>query len=144
MLKLLNGMWTLREFFSKAYRRILKIQKVKTMSQKTNPKLPAIPDLSPDQLHRLLCADYLESIARLIRQGQVTGFDLAWDMSAEQPAGRVEVESDTFVSPLKQRLLRDIAEAQAAAAKQIQVIDATQHDKCDNENCVACNNPNKA
>jgi hypothetical protein len=112
--------------------------------QKTNPELPSIPSLSSDQLHRLLCADYLESIAKLIRQGRVTGFDLAWDMSAEEPVGKVVVESDTFVSPLKQRLLRDIAEAQAAAARQIQVIDATEHQKCENPACVACNNPNKA
>lgn len=118
------------------------------MSQKTDKdteqELPAIPDLTQDKLHRLMCADYLESVAGMIRRGQVNAFDLSWDLSTEQPVGRVEVDSSTLISPLKASLLQGIAQKRAEMAQRIPVVDATGHERCENPSCMACNSPHKA
>lgn len=122
--------------------------KMKTMSKKTNPELPAIPELTREQLNRLLCADYLEYCAKMIRKGSLTGFDIAWNTSYEKPVGKLEIVSFELTAPLEANILRQIEEAKAAAAeraaKQIPVVDATEHEKCTNEACVVCNSPFKA
>lgn len=119
---------------------------IKKMSQKndTDPELPAVPELTKDQLNRLVCADYLESLANMIRKGQVNGFDMGWDFTTEKPVGRVEIDSKVLIAPLEAKILQGVAKQYAEAAKKIPVVDATSHEKCTNPHCVACNNPNKA
>lgn len=119
------------------------------MSQKkTDSTLPEIPQLTKEQLNRLLCADYLEHVAKLIRKGGLTGFDFAWTDKHEKPVGRLEVLSLELTAPLEARLLNEMEEARQEAARKIPVQDMTeaiqQHGKCQDPYCVACNNPIKA
>ena len=119
-----------------------------------NPKnkppesLPEIPNLTKEQLNRLLTADYLDAIAKLIRRGAVTGFDFAWDERYEKPLGNVVMTSTELVAPLETKLLKDIQEAMSTQKEQIRFEDLTQtlreHGKCSDPKCMACNNPNKA
>lgn len=114
----------------------------------TNPELPAITELTKDQLNRLVCADYLEAIAGMIRKGNVNGFDLHWDLSTDKPIGEVGLDANYLIAPLEAKIagaMRAYAQQQAQAeARKIPVIDATGHEKCENPDCIACNNPHKA
>lgn len=113
-----------------------------------SPELPNIPDLSQEQLNRLLAADWLETIAKMMRKGAVTGFDIAWDERYQKPVGKVEMASFELTAPLEAKLMRDIQEAKASAERQVPYYDMTEeiknHAKCENPACMACNNPNKA
>lgn len=114
---------------------------------KPDPKSVVIPDLSQDQLNRLLAADYLESMANLIRKGTVSGFDFAWDQRFEKPVGKVIMSSLQFVAPLEAKLLEQMREAEAEEANKIQVEDLSEdlkNHKCDDEDCQVCNSPHKA
>lgn len=114
---------------------------------KPDPKSVAIPDLSQDQLHRLLAADYLESLAGLIRKGTITGFDFAWDQRFEKPVGKVVMSSLTLIAPLEAKLMQQMQEAEEAEAKKIQVEDLSEDLKdhrCDDEACQVCHSPHKA
>lgn len=121
----------------------------KTMSNpKNNPELPEIPSLSQEQLNRLLAADWLETVAKMMRKGAVTGFAIAWSEQYQKPVGKVEMSSIELTAPLESKLLRDIEEAKAVAARQVPYFDlsedAKNHAKCENPTCLVCNNPNKA
>lgn len=122
--------------------------KVMKKMSKTDPELPSIPALSEEQVRRLLTADYLEALAKMIRKGQITNFDIAWDQTLGKPVGVVEVDANVILAPLEVHVMQQMAEAQAKAERQIPYEDLTaevaEHEKCDSPRCVACNNPNKA
>jgi hypothetical protein len=147
MMKLHAGMWKLREFFFKAFQKIVTMKrttKETTMANKPTPPLPNIPDLTREQFHRLLAADYLVALAGLIRKGTVSGFDMAWDERFEKPAGKVMMSTAALQSPLEQRVLEQIQEEREQAERQIDVSDMTealQDHHCDNPACLACNDP---
>jgi hypothetical protein len=146
MMLLETGITPLREFFSKAYQKTT--WRMMKMSQKPkDPTMPDIPSLSKEQLNRLLAADYLVTIANLIRKGAVTGFDFAWDERYEKPQGHVVLSSLQLTAPLEAKLLADMANEKPPEPPII-VEDATEafkeHGKCENPRCMACNNPNKA
>lgn len=120
------------------------------MSKKPSDKtdLPEIPALSREQVHKLLCADYLENLAKLIRRGAVSGFDLIWHPGYEKPVGKLELDSFELVAPMEAKLINDIKAAHEAAARKIPVTDLTtqmeEHGHCERPDCYACNNPVKA
>jgi hypothetical protein len=109
--------------------------------------LPAIPELTQAQLNRLLCADWLESIATLIRRGQVNGFNLAWDERVGKPEGPVQISANLLKSPLELKLLAQIAQEEQAPKPEIIYQDMTEklkdHD-CKDPQCIVCNPPHEA
>lgn len=114
---------------------------------KQTPELPAVPQLTQDKLNRLLCADWLESLATLIRKENVAGFNLAWDARYGKPVGPIQIESNLLKSPLELKLLSQIAEQEAKDKEIIPYQDLTEDLKdhhCENPNCVICNPPFEA
>lgn len=112
------------------------------------PSLPEIPNLTQDKINRLITADYLETLAEMIRKGDLEGFDLAWDARYQKPVGKVALLSSEIKGPLEQKWTAEILEQQKALEAQIQVYDAEEavqtHGKCESEACMLCNNPHKA
>lgn len=113
----------------------------------SKPEDHPIPALSETQIHRLLAADYLETIANMIRKGTLAGFDIAWDERYEKPVGKIVMAAGAIIAPLEAQLRQQIAEEQAKAAQVIPVADFSEELKehyCEDPQCYVCNNPNKA
>lgn len=105
--------------------------------------LPEIPELTQAQLNRLLTADWLEQIARMVRAGSVKGFDIAWDMRYQKPVGNVSLGTEKLLAPLEIKLTAQIAEETRKAEQAIPVHDISEEirdHQCDSEACLVCNN----
>ncbi|SRR5258708_2792992 len=101
--------------------------------------MPEIPPLTQDQLNRLLTADWLEQVAKMIRSGAANGFDIAWDTRYQKPVGTVQMSTERLQAPLELKMLAQIAEEQS----KIRVEDVSEKIKdhaCDSEECIVCNN----
>jgi hypothetical protein len=108
------------------------------MNEKKTPELPAVPELTQEKLNVLLAADWLESLATLIRKGTVTSFQLAWDTRYGKPVGPILIESNLLRSPLELKLLSQLAEQDAKIPYKDLTEDLKDHD-CDDKNCPVCN-----
>lgn len=110
------------------------------------PELPPIPELTAEHAHQFVCADYLESIARLIRRGAISGFDFAWNSSLEKPIGKFVGNCAMLIAPMETKIQQAIADYREEQSKQISVVDVTEqlknHEPCDEESaddCAICN-----
>lgn len=115
------------------------------MTKTPDPTTVPIQDLTKPQLHRLLAADYLESIAGMIRNGSVQGFELAWDARYEKPVGAVTVDSHALKGPLELRIISQIqkAEAEATAIDVEDISERLKDHSCEDDSCMACRDPIK-
>lgn len=110
----------------------------------SNPKIPPPNKAAEKNIRRLLCADYLETIATLIRKGAVTGFEFVWDEEMPKPAGSLEVVSDFLSTPLEIKLTEQAEAAKKAEAAKTKIElfdisdDVKKHEKCENPRCIAC------
>jgi hypothetical protein len=105
---------------------------------------PEITQLTEEQVNRLVTADWLESVAKLIRSGAATGFDIAWDARYPKPLGNVVMSTEQLYGATEMKLLsaRYAAKQQELATKiPVQDIsdDIGDH-KCDSEQCLVCRN----
>jgi hypothetical protein len=90
-----------------------------------DPKLdlPPIPDLTVNQAHRTICADYLRSVANMIERGQLTGFEFVWNTEIQKPIGKVLLTAETLVGPAESKILHAIADYRAEQERKIPVTD---------------------
>lgn len=114
------------------------------MSEET-PELPPITELTATRAHQLICADYLETMANLIRKGAVTGFEFMWNTQIEKPIGKYVGDSSMLIAPMESKIQNAIADYRAEQAKQISVTDLTEelkeHEPCQGkaaEECALC------
>jgi hypothetical protein len=93
--------------------------------------LPPLTELTTDEAHRLICADYLRAIASLIERGACQAFEFSWTVKAmHKPAGRIVMDSNFLVSGAESELLQKVEEA----SRKIQVEDLTDKLKSEDVN----------
>ncbi len=86
--------------------------------------LPPIEDLTQDEANRLICADYLRAIARLIEKGAVSAFDLSWAAKvASKPVGRFVTDASFLMCAAEAELTLKVEEYKTQQAKKIEVED---------------------
>jgi len=90
------------------------------------PELPPIPELTVGKAHRLICADYLRTMAKLIEQGAVEAFDFNWNTSFRKPIGKIVCSADFLTAPVESQFIANIAAYEAERAKKIPVVDITE------------------
>lgn len=111
-----------------------------------SPEFPPIPELTVSQAHRIICADWLESVARMVRQGSVTAFDIAWNSDLEKPVGKFLGNASLLIGPIEPKLKAAVAaERQRQIDATTQVVDFTEqlkdHEPCEGEakeQCALC------
>ena len=90
------------------------------------PELPPIPELTIGRAHRLICADYLRAIAKLIEQNAIDAFELAWNTTQRKPQGKIIASADFLTGPVESQFLANVAAYQAEQAKKIDLVDITE------------------
>jgi len=93
-------------------------------------KLPPIPPPLPTLKERRdSAAEYLEMVARLIREGTIHGFDICWAESVfSPPTGKLVVAAD-MMRPLKPKTV---------APEPVDVTDLSDMPECQEPECPAC------
>lgn len=102
--------------------------------------MPEIPQLSEEQINRLITADWLESIAKLIRNGAATGFDIAWDTRYPKPLGSVVMSTEQLYGKTELKLR---TAAYVAPQNKIPVQDVSDEigdHTCSSDACLVCRN----
>ncbi len=96
-------------------------------------------DPTIEKAHRAICADYLRQIAKLVDQGCISAFDLAWSTGVRKPVGKMVASASFLIGPVESDFLNQIAEVN----RQIPVLDVTKdlqdHEPCEDEECALCN-----
>ena len=113
--------------------------------KKPDPKTVEIP-AAKKAIHRLLCADYLETIAVLVRNGSITEFDFVWDLDDPKPVGSIVAVSGFLHTPLEIKMVEAQREAdrerKAQESQKIQIFDIEKdvknHEACEDPRCIAC------
>jgi hypothetical protein len=104
---------------------------------------PEISPLTEEQVNRLIAADWLESIAKLIRSGSVTGIDIAWDTRYHKPLGNVIMSTEKLYGPVELKLLAAGPAPKQELVTKIPVQDVSQDigdHKCNLDTCLVCMN----
>lgn len=89
----------------------------------SEPEKIDVPELTVNQAHRMICADYLEAVANLIRKGSVTGFEFMWNTQLDKPIGKFVAEANVLVGPVEIQIREAITAYSAEQAKKISVTD---------------------
>lgn len=97
--------------------------------ENATPVLPPIPELTVGKAHRLICADYLRTLAKLIEQGGLEAFELAWNLSFRKPQGKVVTTADSLTGPVEAQFLANVRAYQEEQARKVPVIDLTEEMK---------------
>jgi hypothetical protein len=111
--------------------------------KKPDPKTVEIPT-AKKVIHRLLCADYLETIAVLVRNGMVTEFDFVWDLDDPKPVGSIVAVAGFLHTPLEIKMVEAQQEEnrKEQESQKIQVFDVEKdvknHESCEDPRCIAC------
>lgn len=90
------------------------------------PELPPIPELTVNQAHKAICADYLRSIAKMIEQDKITAFEFMWNLEIQKPVGRVSLNAEVLVGPMETRVLAAIAQHRREQEAKIPVQDISK------------------
>lgn len=109
-------------------------------------ELPPIEQLSVKQANRLVTADWLRSIAKLIQTGVIDSFECAWNFDLPKPIGRFTASCEMLSAPLEAKLHEAVAVYKKEHLAVIPVVDVTEqlkdHVPCEGdakENCALCN-----
>lgn len=101
------------------------------MSDET--EVPSIESLTVRQMNLLVCADYLETIAKLIRKGSVTSLEFLWNSEIEKPVGKIVIDAGLLIGPTELKISRAITEYKSEQDKKISVEDLTSEAEEDPE-----------
>lgn len=89
--------------------------------------LPPIEELTTDQANRLICADYLRTLATMIERGALQAFDLSWAARvAAKPIGKLVMDAGFLMCDAEKEFEQKIEEYKAKQAAKIQVEDCVQ------------------
>lgn len=88
--------------------------------------IPPIAELTISEMKRLVCADYLDQIAKMIRKGTLIGFELMWNTEIEKPIGKFVAEAGLLIGPVEAKITEDLNAYRAEQAKKISVTDLSE------------------
>ena len=89
--------------------------------------LPPIEELTQDQVNKLVCADYIRTLADMIEKGALSAFDLQWSAKlSNKPVGRLVTDAAFIICDAEQELTEKIEKYKAEQAKKISVQDMTE------------------
>jgi hypothetical protein len=104
-------------------------------------EIPDFTKLTPQQAHRITCADYLRMLAGLIENGAISAMELTWSDAFAKPTGNILTSALAFVAPLEAAMVQQVRKER----ERIQVEDLTEalknHEPCPKDKqaeCVFC------